>query len=272
MLELQTVGFGYKKQSTLLHDISFTVKQGEFVVIAGRNGSGKTTVTRLIMALRKPVKGSILWEGQTTQKSTPADMARHIGYVFQNPDRQIFHDTVAAEIAYGPIQLNYSAAQVEELVAEALTVTSLGPYRQADPLTLSKGQKQRLAIASALAMQPKMLILDEPTSGQDALERTQLMELLATLHRQGKTILLITHDMDTLAAYAERVVVIHKGCNVFDGGVTELFAHPALADWGLTVPTAVTLSRALAGYGIEQCNTIPKLLDCLADKLGGKSP
>lgn len=271
MLELQSVKFGYKKQGVILHDISLTLNQGEFIAIAGRNGSGKTTLTRLIMALKKPVNGSILWEGRNMQKSSPADMAKHIGYVFQNPDRQIFHDTVAAEVAYGPIQLKYSADQVEDFVTEALSVTGLSSYRQTDPLTLTKGQKQRLAIASALAMQPKMLILDEPTSGQDALEREQLMELLATVHRQGKTILLITHDMDILAAYAERVVVINKGYNVFDGSIDDLFAHPSLNDWGLTVPTAITVSRALLRYGIEQCHTVPQLLDRLTAKLGGKS-
>lgn len=272
MLELHSVDFGYKARTKALRNVSLTIQPGEFIAVAGRNGSGKTTLTRLIMGLKKPLSGKILFDGKNTGTDTPADMARHIGYVFQNPDRQIFRDTVFDEVSYGPEQLGFRADRVGEFVNEALAATGLSSLASAYPLSLSKGQKQRLAIASALAMQPEMLILDEPTSGQDAKERRQLMLLLAQLHRQGKTILLITHDMDLLACLAERVIVMDQGCKAFDGITEELFRdEERLKAWGLTEPTAVKISHALAGSGIEQTSSTERLIAQLTKQIGGNS-
>ncbi len=269
MLELRSVDFGYTAQTKILKNVSLIINRGEFVAIAGRNGSGKTTLTRLMMALKKPSHGEILFEGKNIKKCTPADMARHIGYVFQNPDRQIFRDTVFDEAAYGPEQLGFSTKEIRELVHEALASTELSNLAMAYPLSLSKGQKQRLTIASALAMQPKMLILDEPTSGQDARERQQLMMLLSKLHRQGKTILLITHDMELLARLAQRVIVMDKGCKAFDGTTEELFRDESgLKTWGLSEPTAIKISRALASSGIEQTSSTVQLITQLSKHIG----
>lgn len=269
MLELHSVDFGYKAQTKVLQNVSLTINRGEFVAIAGRNGSGKTTLTRLMMALKKPLCGDILFEGTNTKRYTPADMARHIGYVFQNPDRQIFRDTVSDEVAYGPEQLGFSLNEIRSFVQEALASTALTQLAMTYPLSLSKGQKQRLAIASALAMQPKMLILDEPTSGQDARERQQLIMLLSKLHQQGKTILLITHDMDLLARLAQRVVVMDKGKKAFDGTTEELFRDEScLKTWGLTEPTAIKLSRALSRSGIERTSSTVQLITQLTKHLG----
>lgn len=269
MLELKNVNFAYKTQAPVINNVSLTINRGEFLAIAGRNGSGKTTLTRLIMALKKPSAGEILLEGQPTKKSGPADIARNIGYVFQNPDRQIFRDTVIDEISYGPEQLGYSPQLISELVNQALEATGLRELSNAYPPSLSRGQKQRLAIASALAMQPKMLILDEPTSGQDGRERNQLMQLLTKLNRQGLAILLITHDMDLLAAYANRVVVMDNGTKAFDGSISELFKDARqLKKWGLTEPTSMNISLSLANYGISPTNSISELSNKLIDIMG----
>ena len=269
MLELKNVYFSYKAQSPVIHDVSLTVHSGEFIAIVGRNGSGKTTLTRLMMTLKKPTQGELLYQGNSMQNSTPAKMAHHIGYVFQNPDRQIFHDTVADEVAYGPKQIGCTPEQVQTFVNEALEVTGLSHLASTYPLSLSKGQKQRLTIASALAMQPKILILDEPTSGQDARERAQLLQLLLKLNQQGTTILLVTHDMEFLSSCAQRAVVMAKGHKVFDGAVSELFHDTCqLTDWGLIEPVALKISRQLASFHLPQTASITQLGHTIVNLLG----
>lgn len=269
MLELRKISFAYKSKDPVIHDVSLTINAGEFIAIVGRNGSGKTTLTRLIMSLLKPIAGDILLQGSVMQNPTPAKMAHHIGYVFQNPDRQIFHDTVTEETAYGPKQLGYTPDEVNKFVTEALTITGLSELASTYPLSLSKGQKQRLTIASALAMQPKILILDEPTSGQDARERSELLQLLLTLNAQGMTILLVTHDMELLSACAQRAIVMAKGHKAFDGSTTQLFEDTTrLASWGLIEPAALTISRQLADLGVKQTASIKELSHELITRLG----
>lgn len=246
MLELQQLSFAYPGRAPALHEVSFTLGATDFLALAGHNGSGKTTLTRLVMGLIKPSGGRILLDGADLTSRTTAQRARHIGYVFQNPDRQIFRDTVSLEVAYGPQQLGFSPAEEKQAVASALEAVQLQGLAGADPRLLPKGLKQRVAIASALAMRPRLLILDEPTSGQDAWERNQLMSLLGELHSQGTAILMITHDMELLATHFARAVVLGGGRKVFDGSVEELFsgAHE-IASWGLAEPSLLRLSRRL---------------------------
>lgn len=272
MLEFAEVSFNYSPGRPILKNVSLKVQKGEFVAIVGRNGSGKTTLTKLAMSLLKPAEGQIIFNGVNTKKHTVADIARHIGYVFQNPDRQIFRDTVAQEVAYGPEQLGFTAVQKAQAVELALAHTGLTGLAEAYPRALSKGQKQRVAIASALAMQPEMLILDEPTSGQDAREREKLLNLLVDLNAQGMTIILITHDMDILVRYVPRVIVMAEGSKVFDGQVSELFAGGRLIDgWGLVEPVPVRISREMAKYNVPPTLQIEELCQCLAGILqGGK--
>lgn len=270
MLELRNVTFGYKQKQPVLKNVSLSIGAGEFIAIAGRNGSGKTTVTRLLTALKKPNSGMILLDGKDAAANTPADMARHIGYVFQNPDRQIFRDSVAHETAFGPEQLGFTTKETEDAVSRALELTGLSDLAEAYPPTLSRGQKQRLTIASALAMQPKMLILDEPTSGQDCCERQRLLELLTQLNSQGVAIILVTHDMEILARYPQRVVVMAEGEKVFEGTPRQLFSgnHP-IAEWSLSYPTAVAIGQELFPDSSETVMSIDDLCQLLELKLGG---
>ncbi|MCE5286615.1 MAG: energy-coupling factor ABC transporter ATP-binding protein [Pelosinus sp.] len=256
MLELKHVIFSYKAQSTTIQDVSFTIKAGEFVGIVGQNGSGKTTLTRLIMTLKKPTSGELYWQNSSMKNAVPAKMAQHIGYIFQNPDRQIFHDTVFEEVAYGPKQLGFPSEKINNVVDEALEATGLSHLAKAYPLSLSRGQKQRLSIAAALSMQPKMLILDEPTSGQDACEREKILKLLLKLLQNGTTILLVTHDMELLAQSANRAIVMLHGRKVFDGSVSELFQNSQLVAWGLSQPASLKISKMLAAFGVAPtCST-----------------
>lgn len=252
LLQIEKIVFAYKNSGQILSEVDISINAGEFIALAGRNGSGKTTLTRLAMSLLKPVSGSICFQGKNTAKLTPADMARSIGYVFQNPDSQIFRDTVAEEVAYGPEQLGFAPAELAESVAWALQMTGLTELAGQFPRLLSRGQKQKVAIASAIAMKPKMLILDEPTSGQDPWDAENLMELLTSLNQQGITIVLVTHDMELIARYAARVVVLDQGRKVFDAAPAELFSGCCnIADWGLLPPTAVALGRQLDNIRAE---------------------
>ncbi len=261
LLDIKNIIFDYSKGGRALAGVDFTVTAGEFVALAGRNGSGKTTLTRLAMALLKPTGGSIVFQGQNTLSLTPADMARSIGYVFQNPDRQIFRDTVGKEVAYGPEQLGFRPEAINEAVAEALSMTGLTELAGSFPRTLSRGQKQKVAIASAIAMKPKMLILDEPTSGQDPWEVETLMELLVGLNKQDITIILVTHDMELIAKYATRAVVLDKGRKVFDGAPADLFdGGREIAEWGLMPPAAVALSQQLNGINGKDAAELTELV------------
>ena len=250
MLKVENLHYSYQSGEYAVKDVSFGVTAGEFVAIAGRNGSGKTTLTRLIMALLKPAGGRILLDGAPAEGLSTADMARHIGYVFQNPDRQIFRDTVAAEVAYGPEQLGFDGGRAAAAAEQAIAAAGLSSLAAAYPRTLSKGQKQRVAIASALAMRPRMLILDEPTSGQDASEKLRLMELLARLNADGMSIILITHDMELLSRFARRTIVLDAGVKVFDGPSAQLFAgRQDVREWGLRAPAAVQIAQGLGARG-----------------------
>lgn len=269
MLELRNVSFSYKIGQLAVNDVSLVVKEGEFLAIAGRNGSGKTTLTRLVMSLIRPTGGRILLDEADTTKCGTAEIARHIGYVFQNPDRQIFRDTVAEEIAYGPEQLGYTNDKIREIVSQAMANTGLTDLADAYPRTLSKGQKQRVAIASALAMEPKMLILDEPTSGQDCREKLRLMELLAGLNAKGIAIILVTHDMEIMMKYSRRVVVMAAGAKVFDGDTRELFVGGQLTQWGLREPSIVKIANGLKARNIS-LGRLPNGISYQAGLRGGE--
>ena len=271
MLDIQQVSFAYPGHAPALKDVSLTVAAGDFIGLAGRNGSGKTTLTRIMVGLAKPVFGQVLLDGKNTIQCGPAVMARAIGYVFQNPDRQIFRDTVAQEVAFGPEQMDWSDNERMQAVADALRMTGLESVAAAYPRGLTRSFRQRIAIASALALNPRLLILDEPTSGQDAEEKAQLMSLLDELNQQGIGIILVTHDMELLLAHTRRAVVLHQGEKVFDGQTEELFADDAaakVAEWGLRVPDAAAVAGKLE-KPLGAVRTVEELADRIEGRLRG---
>ena len=271
MLDIQQVSFAYPGHAPALKEVSLTVAAGDFIGLAGRNGSGKTTLTRIMVGLAKPVFGQVLLDGKNTIQCGPAVMARAIGYVFQNPDRQIFRDTVAQEVAFGPEQMDWSDNERMQAVADALRMTGLESVAAAYPRGLTRSFRQRIAIASALALKPRLLILDEPTSGQDAEEKAQLMSLLDELNQRGIGIILVTHDMELLLAHTRRAVVLHQGEKVFDGQTEELFADDAaakVAEWGLRVPDAAAVAGKLE-KPLGAVRTVEELADRIEGRLRG---
>ncbi len=269
MLQLNNISFGYKKDTPILKDINIDIQEGEFVAICGRNGAGKTTLTRLIMGLEQPNTGSIHYEGKDITKVEASKRGHYIGYVFQKPDRQMFRNTVEEEIAFGPEQLGYSPEEVKRLTEQALKDVGIGEVTEAYPLALRRGIKQRIAIASALAMQSKILILDEPTSGQDGRETEALLNLLVELNKKGITILLVTHQMDIVSAYCKRALVLGYGGLAFDGTPEELFTkRDDLTELGLVKPLSVTLAAGLGN--MPYCKTMQEFEELLFDRMGGK--
>ena len=253
MLEIREVSFSYPGQSPALNQVSVSIAPGEFIGLAGRNGSGKTTLTRLMVGLTKPAAGQVLLDGKPAQDCGPAVMARSVGYVFQNPDRQIFRDTVATEVAYGPEQMDWNETERQAAVADALSMTGLTELADAYPRGLARSFRQKVAIASALALRPRLLIHDEPTSGQDEEEKQQLMQLLGDLNRRGLGVILVTHDMELLLEHTRRTVVLHHGEKVFDGPTIGLFADPSrdVGVWGLRVPDAAAVAGKLTKIKIS---------------------
>lgn len=247
MLEAKEVNFAYRRGLPVLNDIDCMIGDGEFVALLGHNGSGKTTLSRLFMALLHPRSGQVLVDGEDIVNYEPADLADKIGYVFQNPDLQILEDTVFDEVAYGPKAKKLTAETIKKQVEAALAATGLSELAGAYPRLLSFGQKRRLGVASALALNPRTLILDEITNGQDAIEKERMMQYLQSLNEEkGITIVLISHDMDVVRRYAKRAVVLKDGYLVCDGTPTELFggAHN-VEEWGLRRPTAAALAGSL---------------------------
>ncbi len=244
MIEAEAVNYAYRRGEPVLNDISCKIEDGEFVALLGHNGSGKTTLSRLFMALVHPRSGCVRIDGDDIAKLEPADLADKVGYVFQNPDLQILEETVFDEVAYGPRCKKLLEGQVQKQVEQALAATGMTEFAQAYPRTLSFGQKRRLGVAVALALNPRILILDEITNGQDKLEKQKIMEYLQNINaQQNITIILITHDMDIARMYTQRSIVLNNGNKVFDGATQELYSgREDLQEWGLHLPVLARLS------------------------------
>jgi energy-coupling factor transporter ATP-binding protein EcfA2 len=227
-------------------DVSFEIGQGEFVALIGQNGSGKTTVLKNLLGLLRPTSGKVIVAGQDTHTTAVAEMARHVGFVLQNPDQQLFADTVEEEVAYGPKNLKLEKELIEQRVAEALQLVGLEDKRQEFPPALAKGDRAKVVIASALALDPSIIILDEPTTGQDYRGCHQIMQIAQSLHAQGRTVVFVTHHMALVAEYAQRVIVLTGGKVLLDDVTEGVFARPEVVRQACIIPPQVTeLGQAL---------------------------
>lgn len=236
-------------------DLSFTVKRGDFLGIAGHTGSGKSTLLQLMNGLLHPQQGKIFVnELDLADKKNAARIRGKVGLVFQSPENQLFAETVFDDVAFGPRNLGYSKAEVEQLVDEALINVGLEPneFREKSPFALSGGQQRRVAFAGVLAMKPEVLILDEPVAGLDPAAHKEFLTLIKRLHQQGLTIVMVSHDMDDLAKYCTQILVLNKGSKVAEGMPHKVFAQgDALREIGLGLPSPTRFAEALRNRGIE---------------------
>jgi len=246
IIEVNGLEYIYPGNINALDNLSMQIRQGEFLAIIGQNGSGKTTLVKHFNGLLKPSKGEVRISGEDTKGKLVSELGRTVGYVFQNPDHQIFSDTVEEEVAFGPRNLGIPREKIPRFVEEALKDVGLEGYEKRDPFSLTKGERQRVAIASILAARPRVLILDEPTTGLDYREQKSIMELLKSLNQKEHTIIIITHSLWLVAEYAKRVLVLHQGKIILDDGTRKVFSQEEnLANSFLRLPEIIRLSNRM---------------------------
>ena len=245
-----------------LRGISLSIREGEFTAILGQNGSGKSTLAKHFNGLLKPTTGRMWVRGKPTREYSHRQLARLVGYVFQNPDHQIFSRTVKEEVGFGLKVQGESSETIENRVTEALEIVGLQGYEQKVPFTLTKGERQRVAVASVLAVQPQVIVLDEPTTGLDDRHQRNIMEVLKRLNQSGHTLIVITHSMWVAAEYADRILVLKDGGILLDGPTRTVFADEArLAEASLSPSSLVRLSNWLGTQGLTMEQMVKELKD-----------
>ncbi len=259
-IELRGVSYTYGQGTPFAHKalrgIDLTISDGEILGLIGHTGSGKSTLVQHLNGLLKPTEGHVLIDGvDIGAKGTKLrDIRRRVGLVFQYPEHQLFEETVSADVAFGPKNLGLEGEELEQQVKQALQLVHLSyeDLGNRSPFELSGGQKRRVALAGVLAMQPKVLVLDEPSAGLDPRSRDELLGLIRELHEQGITIVFVTHNMSEIAQLAQRLVVMDRGKIVMDGTPREVFSRgDELASIGLGVPEITRLTRQLRRGGID---------------------
>lgn len=224
IFQIEDLSFHYEKQQNIFNQLSLTIQQ-ESTAIVGQNGAGKTTLVKLLKGLLKPVCGYIYYQGNDIHEKTVAMLAGDVGYVFQNPDDQIFKYTVLDEVMFGPLNIGMSKESAKEKALEALEIVGLKEKEKINPYDLDLSERKLVAIASVLAMDTQVLILDEPTIGQDKKGKEIIGNIILNLKKSGKTVISILHDMDFVAAYFDRVVVMKKGRIIASGTRETVFAQ-----------------------------------------------
>jgi energy-coupling factor transport system ATP-binding protein len=253
MIEAQDVHFCYINQVEALKGVSLTIKDGEFLAIMGQNGAGKSTFVKHFNGLLKPTSGTVCVDGVETTKTSVAALARNVGFVFQNPDHQLFSETVEDEIAFGLKNFGFEADVVEKRVTWALELLSLSQYRKTSPFLLSGGERKRVALASVLAWDPQTLILDEPTIGQDHEQKEKLLQFIMQMQTQKKTVVIVTHDVEFVAECNPRVVLMKEGKIVAEGPGKEILTTPrVLAESSIVLPQISQVFAELAPLGFPK--------------------
>lgn len=244
-------------ETKALDDVTLTINDGEFIGLIGHTGSGKSTLVQHLNGLMKPDSGTVLVDGMDTgaKETDLREVRRRVGLVFQYPEHQLFEETVRKDVSFGPRNLGCDEAEIEQRVRDACAQVGLGEdMLDKSPFDMSGGQKRRVAIAGVLAMQPRVLVLDEPTAGLDPRGRKELTELIRQLHEDaGNTIVMVSHSMDDIASLAQRIIVMNKGRVAMDGTPREVFSRPQeLMEMHLGVPAAARLALRLRemGYSI----------------------
>lgn len=262
MIELDKVSFAYADQGPSVQDVSFRLEKGEFAAILGANGAGKTTTVRLMDGLLKPTSGRVLIGGMDTAASSVSERAAKVGFLFQNPDRQICKNTVREEILFG---LRTVRGQDGEEALQARTDEILKEFSfsgEEEPFSLSRGQRQRVALASILAVEPEILILDEPTTGLDYLECCQIMDRIRRMNEEQQvTVVMVCHDMEVVLDYARRALVMAGGRLLADGTVPEIFRDTDIMEKASILPPQMIGLGLRLGVGFESADSPEKMAE-----------
>ena len=261
-MEIRNATFTYANGFKAIRGLDISIDKGEKVAIIGENGAGKSTTAKLINGLLRPTTGDVVIDGMNTKDYTTAQIAKKVGYVFQNPDDQIFNNTVFNEVAYTPKYYKFSAEEIERRVSRALRLTGLDEKRDVNPYDLSYSHRKFVTIAAVLAMDCELIILDEPTAGQDKEGMDRLAEIISTLESEGRIVLTISHDMEFVVRNFERTIVMAHGNKISDGNKRDIFWQlDKLQEAALHQPYISQLARE-AGMK-EHVITIDGFLDAL---------
>jgi energy-coupling factor transporter ATP-binding protein EcfA2 len=248
IIEAVGLSYTYPGGTNALTGVDLTVSAGELIAVLGQNGSGKTTLAKCVAGLLTPTSGKLRLRGRETADIRQLERAHYVGYLFQNPDHQIFSESVHDEVAFGPRNMGVKGDELEDRTRTALETVGMAGREDDDPFALTKGDRQRTALASVLAMEPEIIILDEPTTGLDSEEVRSVMGLLLDLNRKGKTIIIITHSMPLVAEYVPRTVIMRDGAVVSDGPTRDVMAACAESGELGIEPPLVTKVTAETGH------------------------
>lgn len=263
VVEIKDLWFRYEKESPwVLKSINLEIEKGESLAIIGQNGCGKTTLAKHLNALLKPTRGDVIVKSINTKNVETWELAKFVGHVFQYPESQIFADTIYNEVSFGPKNLGFSEEDVKNAVVSSLVRVDLHKNLDTRPDSLSTGEKGRLAIADVLAMMPEILILDEPTTGQDYRTCETIMKITKELVQTGKTVITISHDMELVAKWTDRVVVMADGRILKDGTPKEIFTDFELLQTVEIDPFQVSLLAKSLNFA-----EIPITVDDMAEVL-----
>mgnify|MGYP000041111896 CR=1 FL=1 len=274
-IELEGVWFSYPNGVEALRGISLVIGEGEFVIIMGPNGAGKTTLVKTFNGLIKPTRGRVLVDGVDTREATVAELSRKVGLVFQNPDHQLFCETVEEEIAFALRNFGFEEDEIRRRVDWALKAFGLEEYRDVSPLVLSGGEKKRVALASVLVWEPKYLILDEPTLGQDYAQKERLRRLVKEL-LGDRTVVMVTHDVEFVADMRPRprLILLSDGRIIADGRAEEILTDPERIDMARLVrpqvPEVLRNLRSLGAPVRTDVLDVEEARDIILSVLGGE--
>jgi len=253
VIEAENVRYSYPNKVEALKGVSITIQDGEFVAIMGQNGAGKSTLVKHFNGLLKPARGTVRVNGAETTKCSVAALSRNVGFVFQNPDHQLFSETVEEEIGFALKNFGFKTEIIEERITWALNLLSLTEYRKTSPFLLSGGERKRVALASVLAWDPQTLILDEPTIGQDHEQKEKLRQFILQLQTQKKTVVTVTHDVEFVAECNPRVVLMKEGKIMADGEGKKILTDPALLEMSsIVLPQIAQVFAKLSILGLPK--------------------
>lgn len=268
MIEFKNVSASYDGELAVLRDVSFTVNDGDFVAFVGTNGAGKSTTMRLANGLLKPTAGEVLVDGVPTTTLKTSELARKIGFLFQNPDRQICCSTVREELLFGFKALGEEGPEAEARV-DAM-IERFGFDGDAEPYLLNRGTRQLLALASIIVLAPSTIILDEPTTGLDFRECVKVMDIVRELNEGGTTVIMVCHDMEVVGDFARRVIAMTAGQVVADGDTFDVLRNGAVLKRAHILPPQVTEVSMILGRepgcapAVAQANTVPQMVEAVA--------
>ncbi|WP_294418423.1 ABC transporter ATP-binding protein [uncultured Senegalimassilia sp.] len=274
MIEFENVSASYDGELPILRDVSFRIPDGDFVAFVGTNGAGKSTTMRLVNGLLKPSSGRVLIDGVPTTQLRTSQLAAKVGFLFQNPDRQICCSAVREELLFGFRAQGRADAEAEAKV-DAM-IERFGFDGDAEPFLLNRGTRQLLALASIIVMEPPVVVLDEPTTGLDFRECAKVMDIIAELNARGTTVIMVCHDMEVVADYAKRVIAMTAGQVVADGETFSVLRdRDVLARTHLLPPQVVDIALRLAEDGavaaaspVALADTLDEMVDALAAAVG----